>query len=223
MAIFDFKLACGERTYNFYKKWIEEFRDRLYYTTFPREDEREPFENITERVKHPESIYPLTNILLAVDPKKQRVAGGCVVDYHYDCNSVLPIYLVVAEEYRRQGLGRTLLEKVLSGNGGLRHCFVEVDNPNLIADSESPISPADRIEIYEKWGFKPVPLTYYQPPLAEDKDYETNLLLMHRGENLSAEDLKTFLKCFYKGLGYENSEKLTEMYEEIDKTFVYLQ
>ena len=220
MAIFDFKLACGPRTYHFYEGYIKEFRDKLYLTSFPREDEREPFENIEARVCSPGS-YPMTNILLAVDHDNGKLAGGCITDFHFDCDSALPIYLVVGKEYRRQGLGGMLLKNAVN-QGLVKHCFVEVDNPTLINEDGSPISPTDRVEIYQKWGFRTLPIKYYQPPLGRGLNYETNLMLMHRGEKLTKDELKKFLSCFYRGLGYEKSEKLDEMFEEIEETFVYL-
>ena len=68
------------------------------------------------------------------------------------------------------------------------------------------------------YRFNIIPINYIQPPLSEDKDWENNLLLLHKGENLTKDELKSFLKYVYLYLGYEEEcEPLQSMYKEIEE------
>ena len=189
-----------------FKEDLAEFRDSLYIPLFPNEDEREPFENIINRVKN--KTLPETRIILAKD--NGRVIGGIVTDYLTD-DIAQPIYIVVREEYRRKGVGRDLLECAVRGYGNV---FIEIDNPETVSSDKSAMDPSKRKEMYEKWGFKQVPIKYAQPPLSENGNYEWNLLLMHRA-NITKKTVKKFLDVFYEGLSASDSPELKRMKEEI--------
>lgn len=194
------------------RKWLDKFEKELYIPMFPNEDEREPFGQITERIS--ERGYPCSLILLEIEG--DDLIGGCVADYHPECKSVLQIYLVVAQQYRHRGCGRKLFENAIKHFDEAEHVFLEADNPEFVGEGESAMNPADRIKMYEKWGFEKVKIHYKQPPLSPDMNFEENLILMHRGAPLTKEALKEFLFWFYVGLGYEDSPVLQEMFNEIN-------
>lgn len=189
-----------------FKEDLAEFRDSLYIPLFPIEDEREPFDNIISRVKN--KTLPETRIILEKD--NGRVIGGIVTDYLTE-DIAQPIYLVVMEEYRRKGVGRDLFERAVKDYGNV---FIEIDNPETVSANNSGMDPVKRKEMYEKWGFKQVPIKYVQPPLSENGNYEWNLLLMHRA-NITKKTVKKFLDVFYDGLSASDSPELERMKEEI--------
>lgn len=190
-----------------FKEDLAEFRDSLYIPLFPNEDEREPFENIINRIKN--GGTPETRIILAKD--NGRVIGGIVTDYLTE-DIAQPIYLVVKEEYRRKGVGRDLFESSVRNYGNV---FIEIDNPETVSVENSGMDPAKRKEMYEKWGFKQVPIKYAQPPLSKDGNYEYSMLLMYR-TNITKKTVKTFLDVFYSGLSASDSRELIRMKNEID-------
>lgn len=191
---------------------INKFRDDLYYPNFPNENEREPFENIRNRIIY--GLYPKTFILLMVSDSD--LLGGCVYDFYLECNSIEPIYLVVNEVYRKSGIGRSLLNEIEESHN-FPKMFLEVDNPSIVDSKDSAMDPLIRLEIYKKLGFRVINIDYVQPPLSEGLDYERNLLLLFKGDNLEKIDLIKFLKYFYKGLKYESSPELDAMIYQISK------
>lgn len=205
-------LINDKESYERWKSFVEQFEKELYLPSFPNEDEREPFQNIVSRVVN--STYPLTTIQLIVDGG--RVDAGLVSDYYPECNSIEPIYLVVREELRKHGLGRALIESAMYLYPNVKHMFLEVDNPMKVSEGDSIMDPKTRINIYEHLGLRVIPFDYVQPPLKDGGNYEDGLLLMHKGESLTAADLKLFLFHFYRGLRYEGSDVLQKMFDEID-------
>ena len=129
-----------------------EFENELFIPSFPNEDEREPFENIVFRIKN--DSFPKTKIIL--EATDSNVIGGVVTDYLTDYIAQ-PIYLVVRKEYRRHGIGRSLFEESVED---CKYVFVEVDNPETVKASDSAIDPRIRKEMYERWGFRQVPINY---------------------------------------------------------------
>ena len=68
---------------------LSEFEE-IYNSSFP-ENEREPFQNIIERIYC--NNKPITSIKLVTYDNK--CIGGIVMDYYPECNVIEPIYFVV--------------------------------------------------------------------------------------------------------------------------------
>lgn len=209
-------LINDKPSYEAYKPLVEQFERELYLPSFPNEDEREPFENIVSRIV--DGAYPYTTLQLIIDGG--RVDAGLVSDYYPECYSIEPIYLVVKEERRKHGLGRALIESAMYLYPKVKHMFLEVDNPMKVSDGDSIMDPKTRIDIYEHLGLRVIPFDYVQPPLKDGGNYEDGLLLMHKGESLTAADLKLFLFHFYRGLRCEGSDVLQKMFEKIDSALL---
>ena len=187
--------------------------EEIYNSSFP-ENEREPFQNIIERICY--NTKPITSIKLVTYDDK--CIGGVVMDYYPECNVIEPIYFVIAKKYRNHGIGKKLFDSVANEYVGINHLIFEVDNPQKVKTEESAMDPTQRLNMYLKWGFNVIPINYIQPPLSKDKEWENSLLLLHKGEELTKEGLKSFLKYFYLYLGYgEECDQLQSMYNEIDK------
>ena len=193
--------------------WVNKFEAELYIPNFPNENEREPFENIKQRILN--NDYPTTTITLLIEDDK--LIGGCVIDSYIECKSIEPIYLVVNKEMRNRGYGRKLLDVSITNMENIKHVFLEVDDPQKpIDESNITIDPQKRLNMYLNWGFKVLNFNYIQPPLSENSISEENLLLLYRGEILEKNNLKDFLYYFYKGLNAEDSDDLNKMFNEID-------
>lgn len=194
-------------------KYLYEFEKRLYLKYFPNQNEREPFKKIIDRIWNDE--YPKTDIILFID--EDKVIAGCVSDYYPNCKTIEPIYLVVDEEYRNQGLARRLLDTIFSRKD-IDDMFVEVDNPELVEIGESSIDPKTRIEIYKKLGFDIVDINYVQPPLDEGMDFERTLLLMNRTKKppLTNKRLRKFLTEFYEGLDSIDTDEYRELMKSLE-------
>ena len=192
--------------------YLDEFEHRLYLKYFPNKNEREPFKKILDRIWNDE--YPKTDIILYIDEGK--VVAGCVSDFYSKCKAIEPIYLVVDEEYRNQGLARMLLDTQFNRKD-VEDMYVEVDNPEMVEVGESSIDPKTRIAIYKKLGFDMVDIKYVQPPLDEGMDFERSLLLMCRTKNppLSKKRLKTFLTEFYEGLNSVDTDEYRELVKSL--------
>ena len=199
--------------------WLDKFERELYIPNFPNENEREPFGNIKQRIENNE--YPKTTITLLVN--NEQLVGGCIIDSYIECNSIEPIYLVINKNMRNKGYGKHLLEKSISNMTYAQHVFLEVDNPEKPINKEFiTIDPYKRLNMYLNWGFKILNFNYVQPPLSKEGKPEENLLLLYKGNELNKDSLKEFLFCFYKGLGAEESEYLSKMYNEIDNIDILL-
>lgn len=197
-----------------FQEYIQEF-ETMYVEMFPLSDEREDFQDILTRVS--ENILPHTFINLFIQDNK--TVGGIVLDYYPECNSIEPIYLLVHEDYRCKGIGSQLLATCYDEMLCVEHVFLECDNPELVSKDCSVMDPEVRLNMYLKMGFTIVPITYVQPPLSLEKEYERNLLLLYKGSNLSSDVLINFLTYFYKYLGYIDSNELERMIEQIKSSF----
>lgn len=199
--------------------WLDKFERELYIPNFPNENERESFGNIKQRIENNE--YPKTTITLLVN--NGQLVGGCIIDSYIECNSIEPIYLVINKNMRNKGYGKHLLEKSISNMDYAQHVFLEVDNPEKPINKEFiTIDPHKRLNMYLNWGFKILNFNYIQPPLSKEGKPEENLLLLYKGNELNKDSLREFLFCFYKGLGAEESEYLSKMYNEINNIDILL-
>ncbi len=196
-----------------YEDYVVQFERELYLPSFPNENEREPFNLIIERIK--QRVIPYTDIILEIEDDK--VIAGCISDYYPSCKSIEPIYLVVREEYRKQGYAGKLLNEAFKLYDNISDMYVEVDNPKFVSSNDSAINPDTRIKIYEKLGFKMLDFNYVQPPLDEGLDYEYNLRLMHKSKDnkITKERLIDFLENFYEGLNCKDSPVLQDIIKEI--------
>lgn len=196
------------------QKFLADF-ETLYLNAFP-DNEREPYENIIGRIEN--GSLPLTSIKLSIIDSK--CVGGIIMDCYPECAAIEATYMVVDECFRGNGIGKTLLQGCLNEWSGIEHLFFECDNPETVAPEDSAIDPTQRLNMWLRWGYEILPFKYVQPPLSREKDYERNLLLLHKGtRKLTKTELKKFLRYFYKYLGYSKSSELSLMYEDVEKNF----
>lgn len=196
------------------RDYLYNFESLLYLKYFPNQNEREPFKNIIDRISN--GRQPKTDIILFVD--NGCVIGGCINDFYPACGSIETIYLVVDERYRNRGIAKMLLDETYDRDDVV-DMYVEVDNPELIGDSESSIDPKTRIEIYNKLGFRSIDVEYVQPPLDDGMEFEKNLILMCKTKKqpLTKERIKAFITEFYRCLGYLDSDEYHKLILSIER------
>lgn len=200
------------------KELILDFENTLRVPSFPKENEREPLKNILERVCNPNS-RPRSGFLISVDKEDGTICGGAIYDYYPEADAIEIIYLVLDEKKRKRGIATSLINQCTSLYPDIKDVYVEVDNPSLVEDNMSVINPKTRIAIYEKLGFRAVPISYVQWPLDEGFDYERGLILMRRsadGKALSKQRLIRFLSDFYAFAGFKDDPELLTMINEIN-------
>ena len=220
---------------------LEDFR-HIYMTSFPDVDEREPYDNIKNRVKEPDSC-PGTIACLLTDSSK--VVGGLITDYYVFQESgafdMEIIYIAIAPESRGNGYGKTLMTEGLSSTISelkkltgkkLRNIYFETENPFKVKTVS--FNPISRLRFFSSFGALRVPINYRQPPLDESSDWIDNLFLMilpqpgtERDDKVDKNELDEFLTAFYRGLSiwdasyYETFRKEIEAIAEADGSSVH--
>ena len=194
------------------KDFIDQF-EKLYIENFPVEEERERFCDIIDRIK--DGVKPTT--IMAIETDGDTLIGACITDYYEEGKFVMPVYMVIRPEYRRNGIGKILFEETISYFDH-EHVFIEIDDPDKT--SESVIDPNIRVGMYGRMGFEKVPIDYRQPPLKGDGEWCSSLMLMHRGKSLTKDILCKFLKVFYNGLGADNTDEFKAIIESVKNSAV---
>ena len=204
------------------------FEREIYNPAFPDESEREPFGNLLGRIRDGEDAYPRTFAVLAWH--EGELAGGDIFDWYPDCGDAELIYIALRPGRRGAGLGDELLKegsrrlaKELSSRGEtLRRMYFETENP-FLSETDDGMDKVSRVRFFARNSACRVPIKYYQPPLAPDAPWAENLYLCilpefsEGGATLPAEELKEFLRCFFRGLGAsERHDRFTGMMQNID-------
>lgn len=220
------------------KELLFEFEDKIFKEAFPDENERESFaDDIIPRIEDADNKELQTFCVLSIGDDK-AILGGLVADWYPECDSLELIYITVDKNNRQHNVGSKLLKNGInliqkhlkSNDKEIKHIYLEVDIPTLSSSNKTEqtsslkeaMNPVDRLAVWEKWGAKRIPINYVQPPLSEDKGPVCSMMLMYLtgysdvSDQISAKDLKLFLKAFYKGLNASDDENLTKMLEGID-------
>lgn len=210
---------------------LRRFERTIFKDSFPDDNERESFSDIIPRIRHNDSAtHPYSYCVLAMDGRS--IAGGVVADWYPSCKSLEIIYIAVDPDKRGQGVGKHLLKnealpRIMAAireeeKSEVKNIFLEVEIP-IREPMGMEINPVDRVVIWDKWGAKRIPIHYTQPPLSPGKAPASNLMLMALpvgnipSDRIKSEDLVSFLKDFYKGLGASDSIFLTSMIQEIEE------
>lgn len=202
---------------------LKDFETNVYLNAFP-DNEREEFSDIIRRIQNINKWEPQTFIILKMEG--DEVVGGVVADWYSSCCVLEIIYITLKFSYRGKGKGYQMLwgsiEKIKECVGDIQNIFIEVEkihNRPLIGDE---MDSRKRLEFWKRCGAIEIPINYVQPPLSEGKKELNDLLLMgmplNEGDKVVFKKniLIEFLKEFYKGLGYTESEYLSNMLNEIE-------
>ncbi|MFN5653757.1 MAG: hypothetical protein ACK465_09060, partial [Flavobacteriia bacterium] len=124
------------------------------------------------------------------------------------------IYIAVAQNKRGNGIAKRLIKEILPSclaqlqkqlNCSFKAVLFESNIPWLT--TKDAIDPKTRLQIFEYFGAKAIPIKYVQPALHEAKKEVENLFLLsfplegHLHRSIETSLLIEFLDAFYKGLG----------------------
>ncbi|MDQ7858258.1 MAG: GNAT family N-acetyltransferase [Armatimonadota bacterium] len=172
----------------------------------------------------PVAHRPVFHVLVATSEPAGTTPLGFVSAEFFRHSSVgLLTYLAVAAAYRRQGLGRRLVQQaktVLREDAArqgtlLRAIFGEVNDPRggPTSDGESPTEKRARVVALAKLGARRVPVRYVQPQLRPGAGRSYSLMLVAFPPNgtamthLPSDVIRDFLREFYRSLGVDDPER----------------
>lgn len=183
------------------------------------------------------------NILVAFDARdtaRRTLLGGIVFEYYYPSNCALITYLVINPSVRGQGLAIYLTIQAFSlmrrisrqhGHKVPYAIFCEVNDPNLISDTEDAYSPLTRIRAFQNAGVRAVDnFQYIQPSLDVGKEKARDMLLAAVVGPMTDRDsdgspyvqtgqLRQFLSDFYAELRvpqYESDVDFVSMMKQLE-------
>jgi GNAT superfamily N-acetyltransferase len=201
------------------------YRD-LYVPSFPMTDEAEDPSVWRPLLwgEVPPPPKPILRVLVAgreLRNAASRVLAGFVFTEAFrESGCGLLTYLAVAPSFRGQGVAARLLaeaeqrlqEDMRRHGRTLQAVFGEINNPNRVSPGQDSIDPRDRVRIFDRLGFRWVPIPYVQPALGPNqaKCYFLDLMVMPlQGviqEKLPGSVITSFLNEFYRSLGVGNPE-----------------
>jgi GNAT superfamily N-acetyltransferase len=178
----------------------------LYEASFPEASERQSKASWTEALSSRDIGYSLSFI---VARDGYEVAGGIAFEYYPLSACGLLTFVFVRERYRKQKLGRALVErahKQLRSGKPLHYVFAEVEDPERVDRSriKSAIDPRLRLRILARLGARAIPIRYIQPALEPGQQPAEHLMLLilapHEATSIDRSRLTTFLHEFYASL-----------------------
>ncbi|MEY3728136.1 MAG: hypothetical protein RL098_1608 [Bacteroidota bacterium] len=202
-------LIYDQASYNEHLSCIEAFLP-IYEEAFPDANEREDWKDIQLRICDP-NAFPKT-ILFFDNPLAPN--GGLIADIYPEQGVVHLIYIAVAQNKRGNGIAKRLIKERLPSclaqlqkqlNCSFKAVLFESNIPWLT--TKDAIDPKTRLQIFEYFGAKAIPIKYVQPALHEAKKEVENLFLLsfplegHLHQSIETSLLIEFLDAFYKGLG----------------------
>ncbi|KAL3910191.1 MAG: hypothetical protein SGILL_007790 [Bacillariaceae sp.] len=252
---------------------LTKFYNELMIPNFPLEDERDdledwvlcldPSNNKDKEVDVEQQQGPLMDVLLLVGTrssnsssnKKKKsnenpvIIGGIAFEYYRHAQTGLLSYMVVADDFRRLGILRSLhpvacqamqqlhlvsvqqLQKSSSSRNvttfspTIKAIFAETNTAD--AGDESPEVIQKRHKILHKLGYRHLKFPYVQPPLAEDGDsFDDIMLLIHCEGDRPTASIKTdvlfkYVVDFYQSVtGYDNEKYKKHWYFKLAKWYL---
>ena len=171
------------------------------------------------------------NIIVAFsarDTERRSLLGGIVFEYYHPSNTALITYLVISSTQRGQGLAIYLtiqawsvMRRVsrLHSHPHPHVIFCEVNDPQLIAETEDAYSPLTRVRAFQNAGVRAVGggFKYVQPSLEAGREKARDMLLaavvgpMTERDDagqpvVRTEQLTAFLRDFYLELGVDEPD-----------------
>jgi GNAT superfamily N-acetyltransferase len=163
------------------------FYNGIYEAEFPDDNERESLANMLQYLQlKEEGWYGNNNYHILLGLQDGQPIAASIIDYLATPNAGVIEFLLVAPEFRCQGVARQLLEyteKTLTSDADRLNCQLdlivgEMNDPFKIALEDDNVDPFQRAKIWGKWGFQKLNFPYIQPALSDDQEPVHHLLLM---------------------------------------------
>ena len=216
-------LIYNEANYSAHLTCIDAFLP-IYEEAFPDADEREDWEDIKTRICQPDA-FPKTFLVF---DNAEEPNGGLVADFYPQSGVIHLIYIAVSKKSRGQGIAKKLIKALLPKAIAEIQSLHQFKTKAILFESNIPwrtqtdsIDPFTRLQIFESFGAKAIPIQYTQPALAAGKKEVDNLFLLSFPiEGLQHQTIETavllhFINDFFIGLGIEEPTQ--------NKTFVRMQ
>ena len=216
-------LIYNQTQYDTNQTCIESFQS-IYQEAFPDPNEREDWKDIQTRICQPDA-FPKTFVLFDDHTKPN---GGLVADFYPQSGVIHLIYIAVSKKSRGQGIAKKLIKALLPEAVEQIQKIFSFHTKAILFESNIPwrtqidsVDPFTRLQIFESFGAKAIPLRYTQPALAAGKNVVDNLFLLSfpieglQHQTLQTDVLIHFLNDFFIGLGIEEPTQ--------NKTFVRMQ
>jgi GNAT superfamily N-acetyltransferase len=166
---------------------LDRFYKDLYESEFPDPDERESLANMKEYLRlKAQGWYGENNYHLLIALEDGRLCGGVISDFLADAGAGAIEFLVVDQQQRGSGLGRSLLEqteRLLAADakrvGRELTCVVaEMNDPFKPGALDDCFDPFLRAQIWDRWGYARLEFPYLQPALSSDQNAVSHLMLV---------------------------------------------
>jgi len=190
------------------KELLKSFYNTMMVPNFGQfEDELEDVEIWIDQLENQDSKKEFNLHILLVQDKDatddaSRLMGGCACEYYPQSNCGLLTYFAVDPKYRNKGIGRYLVDNVLTtlnadavsaGKPGLSALFLETNDDTKVSAADDVIDPAVRHKILNRLGFSILKFQYVQPALSDEQEKCSNLLLaLHQSFFVPQDDQKVF-------------------------------
>lgn len=172
---------------------LQRFYTNIYVPEFPDHDERESMENMSNYLQlKADGWYGSNNYHILVVMQDEQPIAGSITDYLAEANTGVIEFLLVAPEFRGQGVAKKLLEFTEATfqadaknqfDRDLDLIVGEMNDPFKIAIEDDNVDPFVRAKIWGKWGYQKLNFPYIQPALSNDQEAVYHLLLMGKVVN----------------------------------------
>jgi GNAT superfamily N-acetyltransferase len=195
--------------------------DGLYVTSFPLEEEREGLDYWLDALQGAGGdggtrVHPIVAGLNLSEPTRRQIAGLVFVELYLESACGLLSYVAVDPDFRRAGLGRTLVSCGVDAlrqdsdtlRKPLRAVFAEVHDPEAANDfSHGDVMDAsERMSFFAKLGARRVPIPYVQPALGPGRERARALQLIALGTGSEEPTLPSAVVRDFLSELYELSE-----------------
>jgi hypothetical protein len=235
---------------------LTSFYNDLMIPNFPLEDERDDLEDwvfCLEPAKKEQMDAehgPSMDVLILVGARKNNndnvIIAGIAFEYYRQAQTGLLSYMVVADEFRRLGILRSLHPVALEAMQQLHHVSIQyqrrhsngtntsltkkikaifAETNTVDAGDASPEVIKKRHKILHRLGYRHLKFPYVQPPLAEDGDsFDDIMLLIHcsnaKNSGIHTDILYNYVVDFFQSVsGYDNDNYKQHWYYKLVRWF----
>jgi ribosomal protein S18 acetylase RimI-like enzyme len=191
------------------------FYSELYVKEFPIDDERMNLNQIFKQAKRFSEISTAEHFCV-IATRDEEIVGGILGDYFILSNSGFIEYIAVDSEERGKNIASNLIRTMTAlmseeakkyNHETIDYCFLEVENPVALDDTELKQNASNRLGFWQKLSAKTLEMKYILPPLQEEKNtiyylmlnviiYSTKLQIT----SIPTETVLSFLRDYYQNV-----------------------
>eukprot|EP01091_Cochliopodium_minus_P013781 TRINITY_DN4523_c0_g1_i1.p1 TRINITY_DN4523_c0_g1~~TRINITY_DN4523_c0_g1_i1.p1 ORF type:complete len:275 (+),score=75.72 TRINITY_DN4523_c0_g1_i1:436-1260(+) len=194
------------------EKTLEDFYRDIMIVFFPTPEQLDPIERIRDSMDPKDETYytSLVHVVVCYNGKREMI-GGTLFEVFPNSESGLLSYFCVKQEYRKNKLGKILIDKatsimdadILKMKG--KECdaiYFETNSPLKHHHDDDTITPENRLRVLKNLGCDLINFEFVQPPLEPNMPIDTNLVLLYYNrdnkKNLDGNKLLLFMKEYWE-------------------------